>query len=137
MKRNLELIREILMDIESSKDLSWNALNNLYYKKWLTSELITSKDKTTELNHQIELLQSSQFFLTNLISIRRGIGTAVMSISASFHGLSNKGHEYIESIRQQEIWNSIKQDAINLSFDAIKQLSIELSKSYIKKKLGL
>lgn len=116
MKRDFELIREILLKVESSP--AGEIITQL--------EIDSTSDESTVIEH-IELLIEAgliegQVTLPDLIAIRR---------------LTNAGHDFLESARNNNVWekvlNMIRSKGGSMTIEVMTSLLTETS----KKLLGL
>jgi hypothetical protein len=123
MKRDMDLIREILLHIESDSQYDGT--------RWVTpgapSELVESDRTMDELNYHLELLIEAGF-LTGESHLGQG--------SPMINKLTWKGHEFLDDVRDNEIWGKTKERFKGLPSVAI-NIVAELAKAEIKKKLGL
>jgi hypothetical protein len=123
MKRDMDLIREILLRIESDPEFDGT--------RWVTpsepSDLMPTNCLMDELNYHLELLIEAGF-LTG--ESRSGYG------SPTINRLTWKGHEFLDNVRDNEIWRGTKERLKGLPSVAI-NIVAELAKAEIKKKLGL
>jgi hypothetical protein len=94
MKRDLDLIRDILLSVES-----WNG------SQPLTLRSLTYEGKTTqEIGYQIELLNDFGYIDVRIIKDHVGIGY----LDAFIVRMKMAGHEYLDSVRSPEVWNKTK-----------------------------
>lgn len=119
MKRNMDLIRNILLYIEKNHD------GNL-----LIIEDIEGFDNSQMLYHFELLLQA------NLV-----IGKTNRCISGDgfieCKGLSWNGQEFLANIRNENVWNNVKKAFSEKSLDFTISLISSLAAEYSKKMLGL
>ena len=122
MKRNLDLIRMILLSVESS-DSSRLYLEDLNLLGNYTQD---------EIAYQIRLLMDSDYI--DACEIGR-IGT--LKKSYTIYRLTNSGHDYLDSVRDETIWINTKKKLgptfVSASLELVKEVSFDL----IKKSLGL
>lgn len=125
MKRNMDLARQILIDIEEGKkafDVSSSEKRGML---GLPLEGGPSASDADTLAGHLDLLEDGGF-----IEIQaRLLGGAYM-----VKGLSWKGHDFLDSVRDPEIWEKTKSGALQAggwTFDLVK----DLAKGYAKKKI--
>jgi hypothetical protein len=94
MKRDLDLIRDILLDIEN-----WSNEQPL----WLSSLEYEGKTKQ-EIGYQLELLKDFDYIQANIIKNSQGIGYE----DASIVRMKMAGHEYLDAVRSPEVWKKTK-----------------------------
>ena len=144
MVRNLDLIREILLDIEN-----WNIytdnINNLFEKWKNSSNIISIKSDAdneqfnninNEVCHQIDLIQTADFLwmIFTIISTAYGLQ---YTTKVGFRGLSNSGHDYINSIKTDTIWNKIKVAVKDSTFAIILETATAYCNNMMNEKLCL
>lgn len=122
MKRNLDLIRMILLSIESS-DSSRLYIEDLNLLANYTHD---------EIAYQIRLLMDAEY----IDACERGqIGT--LRKSYTIYRLTNSGHDYLDSVRDETIWINTKKKLgsafVSASFELVKAVSFD----FVKKSLGL
>lgn len=122
MKRNFDLIRGILIDLEEwQEDVPLQTGNLLY-------DCISPK----EINYHAKLLIDDGYIEGEIIPGNNGQPMAAILLS-----LTMKGHDFLENARENTIWEKVKKEA------AIKTASVSLSvfqellKAAMKAHLGL
>ncbi len=107
MKRDVDLIRNILLKVEETDDTELSA-------KRFTVE---GYDETIVARH-IELLQEADLVDANIVKTQ--IGTT----AAWIHRLTWSGHEFLDAARNDTVWNKAKDylttRGVTLSFEALK-----------------
>jgi len=89
MKLDLDLIRDILLDVES-----WNNAQAL------TLRGLTYEGKTRqEIGYHLELLDDKGYTDVRIIKGPDGI---------TYDRMKMAGHEYLESVRSPEVWKKIR-----------------------------
>jgi hypothetical protein len=117
MKRDMEIIRAILLKVEEK------CPPNEY-------EIFTEAD-FPDLDWNVvwahfRLMEQKEFFQ----GVSQEIGTSRFSVD----GLSWEGYEFLETVRNSEIWKKTKSTAVdlkNFGYETIKMIA----KGYLKKKL--
>ncbi len=113
MRRDWDLMRMILLEIEDSKDI--DTFMNFSEKGYLYTEKLKEFDREKIIYH-IQLLISADFISTNADDYGE----------KEITGLSWKGHEYAEKLRDSERWRKIKsyvsEKGLDLGSDTIMSL---------------
>lgn len=118
MKRNWDLIRKILSSIEALPDT----------KSRLDPDQIIGYS-AEEVSYHMNMLDQA-----GLIDARctKGADTSLVCVATS---LTWQGHEFLERIKRETVWNKVKEVAMNkgvdLSIDVIKALSAQVIASLI------
>lgn len=110
MKRDMELIREILLAVESDK-----FDENI---EGFSSEIIEK---------HMDLL------ITEKLIDRKGFG--INSYFSTTIDLTWQGHEFIENLRQKEIWNTIKTEFKEESVSTVLSVAKKMAENFAKRKL--
>lgn len=116
MKRNWDIIREVLIKVEG-----------LPSGEELRAEDLNEKDYDSVIYNMGLLLEA------NLV---RGIDVSSHSgMSYILQSLTWNGHEFLDTIRNDTIWNETKEEIVNkgagMSFDLLKALAIKLGSAYL------
>lgn len=113
MKRDWDLIRRILLEIENSPDME--AFLNFSESGYLYTDNLKDYEKEQIIYH-IQLLVNAGFISTN----------ADLYGEQEITGLSWKGHEYAEKLRDTARWEMIKsyisEKGLDLGSDTIMSL---------------
>jgi hypothetical protein len=113
MKRDWDLIRDILIEIENAEDM--DAFLNFSENGYLYPESL-EKYGNEKINYHLQLLVNADFISTS----DDDYGEKEMS------GLTWKGHEYAEKLRDNERWEKIKiyisEKSLDLGSDTIMSL---------------
>ena len=114
MKRDDELLRRILIDTEAQND-------------WLifVSRAMNQSQQDREFGYHVELLSDA------------GLMTKVPD---SGYRMTNQGHDYLEAIRSDTVWNKTKQGAAQvggMTLGMMKDLAIAYFKQEVAGKLGI
>lgn len=125
MKRDMDLIREILLEIETGTiqfcTLTKHEANILQVND---SELCESDAKASKLAYHLELLENASLIECNNTS--------------EFWRIRNitwNGHDFLDSIRDPEIWQRTKEGALSAGGFTIDLLK-DLAKGYLKKRIS-
>lgn len=121
MRRNMDLVREILIEVSKSD------------KEVRASDIAekSSKYSLEEIIYNIKIMGEGN--LINVYIDEREVGV----VDAYVMGITWHGNEFLDSISSNEIWEKIKNNfsdkIINIPFDIL----TSLAKLYLKNKLGL
>ena len=116
MKRDMELVREILLSLEESPR---NTTIEGYSKE--------------EVNYHVALLIEAGL-IDGFVS-KNVLSGSVAPSSVVVNRLTWNGHEFAENIRQSEIWNTIKVEFKEASVATIFSVGKQLAEGYAKKKV--
>jgi hypothetical protein len=134
MKRDWDLIRKQLIDIEEENDLFadapqkpvWGAQSGQDFVK----EMKTHRELEGRIFGHFELLVDNGF-IDGLTLIRDTSGSFCVSLHSP--RLTMAGHDLLETMRTSSIWETIKATGktkgIELTFDAIKVIAANALKS--------
>jgi len=121
MRRNMDLVREILIEVSKSD------------KEVRASEIAekSSKYSLEEIIYNMKIMEEGN--LINVCIGEREVGVVdVIVLDITWYG-----NEFLDSISSNEIWEKIKNNfsdkIINIPFDIL----TSLAKLYLKNKLGL
>ena len=125
MKRDMELIREILLSIEAGQK-DFDTLSNEHAEVLrIAPEKPLSKEDAVKLEGHLDLLEQAGLIE---IQFRSTAGNIVAK------GLTWQGHELVDSIRDPEVWRKTKHGAMaagGWTLDLLK----ELANGYLKKQI--
>lgn len=109
MKRDWEIIREILIRLEAA-----NAPNT-----YLNAETI-SQYPTQEVAYNMRLLSQAGYIKANIIET--GTATGEIGSALATH-LTNSGHELLDTMRSDNVWSKIKETVkskgMEMTFDLV------------------
>ena len=137
---DLELIRDVLFYIEECKTgLCSNYDSHFIEKLKNNNYTIEFNDAGEYFGYQMRLIQCAEFIINKKDFVTTQYDHSCIHYSyRPIEGLSNQGHDYINSIREKKVWDVIKQQTKNsLSLDRTIELAKKISKGYIWDKLGL
>ena len=123
MKRNLDLIRDIMLFIENSDDITIRIPTGSNIIKDSSGQ---DYNEQTVFRH-IELLADAELIKANITEINTDI-----VIIATITGITWQGYEFLETIREQDIFDKIKSQLSKISSFAlpiVQQLGVELLKT--------
>ena len=134
MKRDLDLIKEIMESIEDEIFLEKYHKQNFNIKKM---SFYTNKEKTAHhiIDYHVRLIKEMDF--THYIAVHYCLGGNVIIEPTGEPILTPKGHEFLDSIKDNNIFKKISSKVMenggNLPFEIIKELGM----SYLKEAIGL
>lgn len=122
MKRDMDLIRSIVLDIENGKD--WFETTSDETAVALgTDGSGLSHDEADRLEYHLTLLEAS------------GIAKFTKADSGWIpESLTWKGHDFADSVRDDEIWRKTKEGALAAKGFTV-DLLVSLAKGYLKKQI--
>jgi hypothetical protein len=126
MKRDLDVIREIMIVLEDKME---------YGKNFKSAQLIeVMQDKTLsaeKLAYHIGLLVESDFIKAKEYKYQSGEPTDYL-----INTITSQGQDFIDTIRLDTTWNKIKEKASKIR-DFTLSLLIDIGKEYLKKQIGV
>lgn len=122
LKRDLGLIRSILLEVESfDEDGSYN--------------LEIPGKSSAEIIYNASLLVDEGYIKGKITTYLNGTSSLYLE------SLTWSGHDLLDSMRNDDVWNKLKrtiQDTVgNVSLETVKELGVALTKQYLKDNLGL
>lgn len=122
MKRDMDLIRSIILEIESGKDYFETSSDDVAAILHIESTGLSAKD-AERLEHHLGLVEQAGF----ADFTKTGEGWIP-------EGLTWKGHDFADSVRDEEIWRKTKAGA-----EVAKGFTVDLlgalAKGFIKKQI--
>jgi hypothetical protein len=122
MKRDMELVRDILIQIEGNPIL--DGLRWVHFDK--AEEVCTTGNSYKEVAYHLTLLVEA-----GLVKGKSGIEEMPVVTKLTW-----QGHEFIDNIRDKDIWHRTKERIKGLPTVAMSVI-VEVAKAEIKAKLGL
>ena len=117
MKRDMELIRNLLLTMEENpRQLE-----------------VEGYDKNQVKYHALLLIEAG--FLDGNVSDTLA-NTSVVPSFVSVNRLTWDGHEFLDNIRKEEVWNTIKTEFKDASISTVFSIGKLLTENYAKKKLS-
>jgi hypothetical protein len=127
MKRDLDLIRDILLDVENWNTPQPLTLGNLQYE---------GKTKQ-EIGYQLELLYDKHYVDVRILKGHDGISYE----EALILRMTMAGHDYLDSVRSPEVWKKTKAKLEKVgggaTLDVIKDVASKILAEIIKAHTGL
>lgn len=117
MKRDMELIRKLLLSIEENPD----------------QLEVEGYDEDCIKYHSMLLIEAGlldgdvSYYLSN---------TSIVPDFVSVNRLTWDGHEFLDNIRKEEVWNTIKTEFKDASISTVFNIGKQLTENYAKKKLS-
>lgn len=125
MKRNIELIRYIMLYLEENMNAS----------KFYSSDDIDFSKFSQEIDKNI-INEHLMLLLKNEFIDATYAGNEVEPIIFMIKRITNEGHDFLDSLRDDEIWNKVKGATVTAGGFTL-SFMVELGKEYIKEKLGV
>lgn len=125
MRINYDCIRELLIVLEDNLIINDNLdLPKIYFKD-IEQNPIMRKYSRADIAYSAQILFETDFIDCRIIYSDNQIENIV------FFSITFAGHQYIESIKNDTLWNKLKSKIINhglsLSFELIKSTAIPLA----------
>ncbi|MCP5007735.1 MAG: DUF2513 domain-containing protein [Planctomycetes bacterium] len=120
MKRDWELIRAILLRLEESNR------PNAVVKASAFPDI-----PEQEVNYNISLLRNDGYIEASILESKPGGGI----YAATAQRLTNHGHDLLDSIRKDSVWDKIKEKFKTNDIDMTYDLVLTFGKEIIKKSL--
>ncbi|MEA2027388.1 MAG: DUF2513 domain-containing protein [Campylobacterota bacterium] len=117
MKRYMELVRKLLLAIEENPNI----------------DKIEGYDDETIRYHQALLIEAD--LVKGKITDGGFSNPSSAPMFVYIERLTWNGHEFLDNVRQDTVWNTIKSEFKNSSFKTITKVGKELAENYAKKKL--
>ncbi|MCB1473388.1 MAG: DUF2513 domain-containing protein [Rhodobiaceae bacterium] len=119
MRRDMDLVRTILMAIEKSRD-----------DEPASIRLPVRAYDDLHLSYHVRLLKEAGYI--HAIENHRMDG-----IAWTPHSLTWQGHDFLDAVRDDAIWADVKQAAITPEGDAPAEILYALALERVKRKVGL
>ncbi len=126
MKRDLDLIREIMLVLEDKMEYGKN------FKSTQLIEVIQDKTLSAEkLAYHVGLLVENDFIKAKEYKYQSGEPTDYL-----INTITSQGQDFIDTIRQDTTWNKIKEKVSNIGGYSL-SLFIDIGKEYLKKQISI
>ena len=128
MKRDMDLIRQLLLEIESSEDWVGGKPED-----WVGGKPNVPGYPEATIDYNLELLIAA-----GLVNSDDPFRTFGGTLHVAIKGLTWEGHDFLDTVRQESIWNKTK-DAIggsgfqSLPFTLLKETAVV----FLREQLGL
>ncbi len=123
MKRNPDLIRDILLAVEGKKTLAPSDISDLGIHGW----------ENADVEYNAILLFEANYLIGSVSQFGQGVNIIIIE------RLTWDGHEFLDAARDDKRWEaakSIVSKASGWSFEIIKPILIELAKDTIESAFG-
>ncbi len=130
MKRDMDLARNILLKIEGGQKVFETASTETAAMLGFTPEGAMTREEADQLDGHLKLLEQAGFIE---IDARMGGGAVLVD------GLTWNGHEFLNTIRDEEVWSKTKDQAKKAGTGAIEfvwSIAKDVTKSEIKRRIG-
>jgi hypothetical protein len=124
MKRDIDLIRKIMLTLEENMEYGKN------FQSVKLFEIMEDESLSIEkLSYHIGLLLEN-----GLIQAKEHKYVSKDPTDYLINTITSQGHNFIDTIRQDTTWNNIKERAFSIGGSSI-SLLVEISKEYLKKQI--
>ena len=124
MKRNWDMIRDILTQLEEFKN-----------EEGCFNLSSFSQDKHAEISYHMELLMEAGLVNGQMLG---EFGPGPQDFFAN--RLTWQGHEFLDTIRSDTVWQKTKKSflsqGISMTFDLVKSVASDVAASYLKSTIG-
>ena len=110
MKRDMDLVRKILMKME--KDWGYD------YFQGGNEEIRIEGYPDSAVHYHLRIMIEKGLITSTFPEGISNVGSTYIEYMPEI--ITWEGHEFLEGIRKEETWEKIKKEAVNLSFAAIK-----------------
>jgi len=125
MKRDMDLMRYIMLYLEENMNASkFYSSDDIDFSKF-------SKDIDNNIINEHLMLLLKNDFIDAVYA-----GSEVEPITFMIKRITNEGHDFLDSLRDDEIWNKVKEATINAGGFTL-SFMVELGKEYVKERLGI
>ena len=126
MKRDLDLIREIMLTLEDKMEYGKNFKSDKLFEIMQNETLSIAK-----LTYHIGLLIDANFIKANAKKYQSNDdGDFIVTV------ITSEGQDFLDTIRQKNTWDIVKAKAAEIGGSSI-SLIVEIGKDYLKKQIGI
>lgn len=125
MKRDLDLIREIMLVLEDKMEYGKNFMSDKLFEIMKNETLSIEK-----LAYHIGLLAESNFIKVKEYKIDNEASFYVINT------ITSDGHDFIDTIREKHTWDIVKEKAVKIGGFTL-SLLVDIGKEYLKKEICL
>jgi hypothetical protein len=125
MKRDMDFIRDLLLKVEEGQKVFETASAEQASFLGYTPETSLTREEADKIEGHIDLLEQAGFIE---LDERMGGGTVLVK------GLTWEGHDFLDSVRDPEVWTKTKEGASKAGSWTVGLLA-EMGKAYAKQKL--
>ena len=128
MKRDLELIRKILLSMEAAQPCS-----SPEESPW---QILWEKDKRFhEISYHIRMLIEQRYLYEDRVILEGVDHASNMVVKYSADSISNNGHEFLDSIRAPGVWEKTTHGILAAGGGYTLDLVKDLAKGFIRKQI--
>ncbi|BBM65278.1 hypothetical protein VA249_19240 [Vibrio alfacsensis] len=120
MKRDMELIRKLLMSIEELENPSSTAISIDGYEERVVNYHLYLLIQADLLNGNFDFEGGGNLSIPDYVRIYR---------------VTWSGHEFIDNVRSEDVWNTLKSEFKEVSFSSLTNISKQLVEGFAKKKI--
>lgn len=124
MKRDMDLIREILLEIEGGKRVYDIRSGEMSRALGIEEEGSLSREEADKWNYHLNLLQES-----GQVEFRKTGGGGWF-----VEGITWSGHDFLDSVRDPDVWDRTKAGALKAGGFTVELLK-DLAKGFIRKQI--
>jgi hypothetical protein len=135
MKRDLDLIRNLLIQVEDATD-AHTQLDKNPWRVFASSGV----HEPGLVKYHVRLMLEQGFLHQDSVKLDGQDQAGRPAAKFLSDALTNKGHEFLESVRDPEVWRKTKEGASKIGsfgIDLIKDLATGFLKTEIKKRTGV
>lgn len=122
MTRNWEIIREILLRLESTNTPNANVNANSF-----------DESPEQEVAYNMRLLSEAGYIEARIMSSSSGDGKINAALALR---LTNAGHDLLDTIRNESVWNKVKEKFTSNGLDMTFDLVVNVGKKIIEAMLS-
>lgn len=131
MNRDMDLIRQLLLRIEAQRLGVGGAVAQVLTLSTSKPPLCLDGEDPDEVHYNMRLLAEASY-----------LDMAKTQFTGSFniHGLTWAGHDFLDSVRDAEVWRKTKDGALEaggFTFDLLKDLAKGFAKKQIEDRTGI
>jgi len=130
MKRDMDMVRDLLLKVEDGQKVFETASSEEAIILGLEPDTVLSQGDADKLAGHLPLLEEADFIV---VEGRMGGGSVLVD------RLSWRGHEFLDTIRDDEVWVQTKQTAKKAGTGAIEfvwGIAKEIAKAEVKRRTG-
>ncbi len=136
MKRDKELIRKLLIEIESSDKIEGLKLDSRFtYERYGNESIVGFGPRETQpelRNRDYQLIKMAEAGLVKF----KGSEKFQPEFKGGYVQLTNAGHDAIEAISDEELWKKLKSAAPKEAYDLIKGIASPAAVAAISTLMG-
>ncbi len=125
MKRDMDLIRYIMISLEEEMKAG-----NIYFADNIDFTKFSNDIGKNIINEHLMLLLENEFIEAVYA------GNKISPSAFAIKRITNKGHDFIDALRNDNVWNKVKEKATSVGGFTLSAV-YELGKEYVKQELFL